>query len=314
MSEKPNLIVITGPTATGKTALGVAVAKALNGEVVGADSMQIYRHMDIGTAKPMPEEMENIPHHMVDMVSPLESFSVSRYVEQATQVVDDILARGKVPIVVGGTGLYIDSLLSGREFAETESDAKIRSMLEQQYEAHGGEVLLQMLRSIDPERAEKLHPADKRRIVRAIEIFLLTGETMTAHDEKTRQQPKRYNALEYALEFADRADLYQRIDLRVDRMALLGLFDEVEALLEAGVPKDCTAMQAIGYKEIVQAFDGEMTRQEALTRIKQSSRQYAKRQLTWLRRNPDLTWIRWDKTPDIPKAVHQIVTDWQTGR
>ena len=314
MSDTPNMIVITGPTATGKTALGVAVAKAVDGEVIGADSMQIYRYMDIGTAKPTPAEMDGVPHHMVDIIDPAENYSVSRYVEQATAVADDILARGRVPVVVGGTGLYIDSLVAGREFAENQSDPKLRSMLEQQYDEHGGEAMRAMLHSFDPDRAEKLHPADKRRIVRAIEVYLLSGDTITAHDERTKAVPKRYNAVTYALDFTDRADLYRRIDLRVDRMAVLGLFDEVRALLDRGVPDDCTAMQAIGYKEAVLALRGAMTREEALERIKQSSRQYAKRQLTWLRRDKDIRWVRWDKQPDIPSAAYRIANDWRASR
>ena len=314
MSDIPNMIVITGPTATGKTALGVAVAKAVDGEVIGADSMQIYRYMDIGTAKPTPAEMDGVPHHMVDIIAPAENYSVSRYVEQATAVADDILARGRVPVVVGGTGLYIDSLVAGREFAENQSDPKLRSMLEQQYDEHGGEAMRAMLHSFDPDRAEKLHPADKRRIVRAIEVYLLSGDTITAHDERTKAVPKRYNAVTYALDFTDRADLYRRIDLRVDRMAVLGLFDEVRALLDRGVPDDCTAMQAIGYKEAVLALRGAMTREEALERIKQSSRQYAKRQLTWLRRDKDIRWVRWDRQPDIPSAAYRIANDWRASR
>ena len=314
MSDIPNMIVITGPTATGKTALGVAVAKAVDGEVIGADSMQIYRYMDIGTAKPTPAEMDGVPHHMVDIIDPAENYSVSRYVEQATAVADDILARGRVPVVVGGTGLYIDSLVAGREFAENQSDPKLRSMLEQQYDEHGGEAMRAMLHSFDPDRAEKLHPADKRRIVRAIEVYLLSGDTITAHDERTKAVPKRYNAVTYALDFTDRADLYRRIDLRVDRMAVLGLFDEVRALLDRGVPDDCTAMQAIGYKEAVLALRGAMTREEALERIKQSSRQYAKRQLTWLRRDKDIRWVCWDKQPDIPSAAYRIANDWRASR
>ena len=314
VSDIPNMIVITGPTATGKTALGVAVAKAVDGEVIGADSMQIYRYMDIGTAKPTPAEMDGVPHHMVDIIDPAENYSVSRYVEQATAVADDILARGRVPVVVGGTGLYIDSLVAGREFAENQSDPKLRSMLEQQYDEHGGEAMRAMLHSFDPDRAEKLHPADKRRIVRAIEVYLLSGDTITAHDERTKAVPKRYNAVTYALDFTDRADLYRRIDLRVDRMAVLGLFDEVRALLDRGVPDDCTAMQAIGYKEAVLALRGAMTREDALERIKQSSRQYAKRQLTWLRRDKDIRWVRWDKQPDILSAAYRIANDWRASR
>ena len=310
MSDKPNLIVITGPTATGKTALGVALAKALDGEVVGADSMQIYRRMDIGTAKPMPEEMEGIPHHMVDLIEPEDNYSVSRYVADATAVVDDILARGKTPIVVGGTGLYIDSLIAGRDFADNETDSRLRSMLEAQYETHGGEAMRAMLHSFDPERAEKLHAGDKRRIVRAIEVYLLSGQTITDHDKETQARPKRYNAMIYALDFQDRQDLYDRIDRRVDRMEVMGLFEEVQALLDTGVPEDCTAMQAIGYKEAVLALRGLMSREDAVTRIKQSSRQYAKRQLTWLRRNKEVRWIAWAKAPNVAAAARTIAGEW----
>ena len=308
-----NMIVITGPTATGKTALGVAVAKALNGEVIGADSMQLYRRMDIGTAKPTALEMDGVPHHMVGIADPDEDFSVSLYVEQATRIADDIIARGKVPIVVGGTGLYIDSLLAGRDFAEAQSDDRLRQMLEQQYDEVGGEAMRVLLRSIDPERAAKLHPADKRRIVRAIEVFMLSGATISQHDKETKARPKRYNALQFALDFEDRQDLYNRINLRVDRMNVLGLFDEVKELLEDGLAEDSTAMQAIGYKEAVLALQDKLSRDEALELIKLHSRQYAKRQLTWLRRNEDIHWIHWHKTPDLPNAVYSIISAWQDG-
>lgn len=292
-----NMIVITGPTATGKTALGVAVAKALGGEVIGADSMQLYKRMDIGTAKPTPEEMDGVPHHMVDIMEPDEDFSVSMYVQQATAIADDIIARGKIPVVVGGTGLYIDSLVAGRDFAENQADERLREMLEQQYDAHGGDAMRALLHSFDPERAEKLHAGDKRRIIRAIEVFMLSGSTITNHDKETQERPKRYNALWFALDFEDRQDLYNRINLRVDRMEVLGLFDEVHSLLESGLPDDSTAMQAIGYKEAALALRDQLSREEALELIKLRSRQYAKRQLTWLRRNPEINWIRWKKVP-----------------
>lgn len=311
MSQLPKLIVITGPTATGKTALGVQVAKLLDGEVIGADSMQIYEGMDIGTAKPTAEEMEGIPHHMIGMVDPRDNYSVSRYVKDATTIAEDILARGKVPIVVGGTGLYIDSLIDGREFGETETDSRLRGMLEAQYDQVGGDAMLAVLHSFDPDRADKLHPADKRRIIRAIEVYLLSGQTITDHDKQTQALPKRFPALKYALEFQDREVLYQRIGLRVDRMEVLGLFDEVQRLLDAGLSPDTTAMQAIGYKEPALALQGALSRADALDRVKQSSRQYAKRQLTWLRRDPDIRWITWEQTPDIPAAARRIAGDWE---
>ena len=308
-----NMIIITGPTATGKTALGVAVAKALGGEVVGADSMQLYKRMDIGTAKPTVAEMDGVPHHMVGVVEPDEDYSVSLYVEQATAIVDDIIARGKIPVVVGGTGLYIDSLVAGRDFSDSKTDETLRTMLEQQYDAHGGEAMRALLHSFDPERADKLHPGDKRRIVRAIEVFMLSGSTISQHDKESRERPKRYNALWFALDFEDRQDLYNRINLRVDRMEVLGLFEEVHDLLNSGLADDSTAMQAIGYKEAALALRDKLSREEALELIKLRSRQYAKRQLTWLRRNEEINWIRWKKTPDLRNGLYTIIAAWENA-
>ena len=224
---QPKLVVITGPTASGKTALGVALAQRLGGEVVSADSMQIYRGMDIGTAKPTPEEMQGVPHHMIDIADPTENYSVSRYAKEAAACVDDILARGKLPIVVGGTGLYIDSLIAGRTFADGTADTALRQELSERYDEIGGEGLLGELRKVDPERAAKLHPADKKRIVRAMEVYILTGRTITQHDAETRTVPPRYDAAKIALDFADRQDLYDRIDRRVELMVRQGLFGEV---------------------------------------------------------------------------------------
>lgn len=298
----PKIAVITGPTASGKTALGVALAELLHGEVVSADSMQIYRRMDIGTAKPTPEEMCGVPHHMIDVAEPGENYSVARYVAEASACVDDILARGKLPVVVGGTGLYIDSLLSGRTFADGASDSALRQELNERYDEIGGEGLLGELRKVDPDRAVKLHAADKKRIVRAMEVYILTGKTITQHDAETRLIPPRYDAARIALDFENRADLYARIDRRVDAMVEAGLFDEVRALLAEGIPADCTAMQAIGYKEAVGVVRGACTEAEAADRIRQESRRYAKRQLTWLRRDPSLFWIRFEKAPDMVLA------------
>lgn len=298
----PKIAVITGPTASGKTALGVALAELLHGEVVSADSMQIYRRMNIGTAKPTPEEMRGVPHHMIDVAEPGENYSVARYVAEASACVDDILARGKLPIVVGGTGLYIDSLLSGRTFADGASDSALRQELNERYDEIGGEGLLGELRKVDPDRAVKLHAADKKRIVRAMEVYILTGKTITQHDAETRLIPPRYDAARIALDFENRADLYARIDRRVDAMVEAGLFDEVRALLAEGIPADCTAMQAIGYKEAVGVVRGACTEAEAADRIRQESRRYAKRQLTWLRRDPSLFWIRFEKAPDMVLA------------
>ena len=298
----PKVAVITGPTATGKTRLAVTLAKDFDGEIVSADSMQLYRRMDIGTAKVTPAEAEGIVHHMIDIAEPNESYSVSRYVEDAAKCVDDILSRGKLPIIAGGTNLYIDSLISGRDFADNEGDNALRGELDRQYDALGGEKMLETLRGFDPERAAKLHPADRRRIIRAIEVFKLTGKTITQHDLETRQRPPRYDAAVIALDFADRAKLYERIDRRVDLMVREGLCAEVEGLLAEGLSDECTAMQAIGYKEPAAYLRGEITKDEAIELIKRESRRYAKRQLTWLRRSKGIFWIRWGASPDFQEA------------
>lgn len=297
----PKIAVITGPTATGKTKLGVMLAKELGGEIVSADSMQIYRRMDIGTAKVTPEEACGVPHHMIDVAEPDENWSVARYVAGADACVQDILSRGKLPIIVGGTGLYIDSLTAGREFAES-GGGELRSELDKRYDELGGEAMLSELAVCDPERAAKLAPADKKRIVRALEVYKLTGIPISRYDEMTRARPKRYDAVKIALAFEDRADLYARIDARVDGMISAGLFDEVRSLLDSGVPEKCTAMQAIGYKEAVRALRGELTEDEAAEMIKRESRRYAKRQLTWLRRDPGIGWILWKSEPDFEFA------------
>lgn len=303
------VIVIAGPTASGKTALSVALARELGGEVVSADSMQVYRGMDIGTAKATGDERAGIPHHMLDVADPRAPYSVAQYVDDAARCCEDILSRGLVPIIAGGTGLYIDSLLSARDFAETDESRAVRAHLQAEYAALGGEAILARLAAVDPARAAKLAANDARRIVRALEIYELTGETATAHDERTRALPPRYDAARIVLNYKDRADLYARIDARVDEMAARGLFDEVERLLSNGVDKDSTAMQAIGYKEAALALSREITRDEALEQIKLASRRYAKRQLTWFRRWAGARWIEWDGAPDLFRA-RQLSTDF----
>ena len=300
------ILVVCGPTATGKTRLGIELAREYGGEIVSADSMQIYRRMDIGTAKATAAERAAVPHHMLDVAEPQENWSVARYVAEASRCCDDILARGKLPILVGGTGLYIDSLIAGRDFAENDGDDKLREQLNADYDRLGGEAMRDKLRAVDPDRAGKLAPSDRRRIVRALEVWTLTGRTITEHDEETRRLPPRYEAGRIVLTYADRAALYARIDRRVDEMAKEGLFEEVEALLASGVPADCTAMQAIGYKEAARALRGELSRAEALALIKQASRRYAKRQLTWFRRAENALWIEWPGEPDLAWAMEKI--------
>lgn len=306
------ILVIVGPTASGKTRMAVELAKAHNGEVVSADSMQIYRRMDIGTAKPTAEEMDGVPHHMIDVADPEEDFSVARYVEMASACVDDILARGKLPIVAGGTGLYVDSLLSGRTFAAFSPDSSLRKELEAELAERGGEAMLAELSRVDPEAAARLHPNDHKRIVRALEVYRSTGKTISEHNRETRALPPRYDALTIGLNFQDRADLWARIDARVDQMAADGLEREVRELLSSGLSPRCTAMQAIGYKEFVAAVEGTMTWREAEELVKLRSRQYAKRQLTWLRRNPDIHWILWGEEPNFPQGL-QNATEYLTA-
>lgn len=298
----PKILVIVGPTASGKTRMAVELAQRHNGEVISADSMQIYRTMDIGTAKPTKEEMGGIPHHMIDVADPEEDFSVARYVEMAARCVDDVLERGKLPIVAGGTGLYIDSLLSGRTFAPFSPDSALRGELERELAEKGGQAMLEALAQVDPEAAQRLHPNDHKRIVRALEVYRSTGKTITQHNRETQAIPPRYNALTIGLAFQDRQAMWRRIDQRVDEMVAAGLEDEVRRLLTSGISPKCTAMQAIGYKEFTQALSGEMTWQEAADVVKLRSRQYAKRQLTWFGRNPNTRWVRWDDPPEFEQG------------
>jgi len=305
VKEKPEIIVITGPTATGKTALGALLAKTLGGEVVSADSMQVYKYMDIGTAKPAAEDMLGVQHHMIGIVPPWEDYSVALYVADAVSCIDDILSREKKPVIVGGTGLYIDSLLSGRGFS-SRGDSELRRDLEREYDFIGGEVMLNKLREFDPHSAAKLHSNDKKRIVRAFEVYRTSGKPISTHDHETKTLPVRYEAVKFALTYSDRAELYARIDRRVDDMLSMGLENEVRSLLDMGVPPGATAMQAIGYKEMVRVVAGELSRSDAVEKIQMESRRYAKRQLTWLRRDPDVKWITWDRTSDIEGAVQRI--------
>ena len=290
------LLIIAGPTASGKTALGIELAKRLDGEIVSADSMQIYRGMDIGTAKATPEERRAVPHHLLDIADPDEQYSVSRYVEDAAAVCGELFSRGKQPIIVGGTGLYIDSLLAGRRFAgEAEESAALRRALSAEYDRRGGEEMLRRLAAVDPERAEKLAPTDRRRIIRALEVFELTGRNISAHDRESRQQAPAYDALYTVLEYADRAALYERIERRVDRMCEDGLYAETQALLDRGIPDGSTCMQAIGYRQAAMFLRGEIPEPEARELIKQATRRYAKRQLTWFRRHTEALRLQPDR-------------------
>ena len=303
-----SILCLAGPTASGKTALAVELAKDLNGEVVSCDSMQVYRRMDIGTAKPSREEMQGIPHHMIDVAEPDEDFSVSRYCAMAAPIVDDIVARGKTAIIAGGTGLYMDSLIRGNDFAPFPSTG-VRERLEAEANEVGLPAMLARLREIDPDTADRV--SDRKRILRALEVYLETGETITAHNRKTRLLPPKYTPLWLGLDFADRGELYRRIDKRVDIMLEMGLMEEIRSLLDSGIPEKCTAMQAIGYKEFVNALEGREPLSQAAEEVKKASRHYAKRQLTWFRRNPAVRWLvrSGDDGREILASARQIIRD-----
>ena len=306
------VVCVVGPTACGKTKMGVALAQRFGGEVVSVDSMQLYRGMTVGTAAPTAEEMEGVPHHMVAVADPAESWSVARFVSEADVCVQDILRRGRRPILVGGTGLYLESLIRGTDFAAGSAGGVTRQRLQQRLEQEGVGPLLAELQTIDPDSAARLHPGDEKRILRALEVWYETGETITQHDHRTRQQAPRYRAAYIGLSFQDRAQLRRRIDLRVDEMVRQGLLEEVQALLAAGLPPTATAWQAIGYKQFLAAADGRCTVTEAIEEVKLRSRQYAKRQLTWLRRNPDIHWILWGEEPNFPRGL-QNATEYLTA-
>jgi len=308
------IAVITGPTATGKTKLAVALAQALGGEVISADSMQIYRGMDVGTAKPTKEEMGGVPHYMLDVAEPDEIWSAARWAQDASKWVDDIATRGKLPIVAGGTGLYIDALISGGGFAAPQADEKLRAELEKQYDELGGEAMLALFAEKDPESAARLHPNDKKRIIRAMEVNILSGKTISEHNRLSKTIPPRYEAAKIILSFADRERLYEKINARVDEMVSNGLEEEVRRLLEKGIdPQKHTSMQAIGYKETVRAIAGECSLEQAVEDIKRETRRYAKRQLTWLRRDESALRICWDNEPDIERAKQRSTEFLETN-
>jgi tRNA dimethylallyltransferase len=294
------MIVITGPTATGKTALSVELAKSIGGEIVNADAMQVYRKMNIGTAKPSEAERGGVPHHLFDIAEPTERYTVSRYIEDAGKAIDDILARGRTPILVGGTLLYIDSLLSGRRFADT--DPALRMELEALPDPYAELV------KADSAAAVKIHPNDRGRAVRALEVMRLTGKSITEHNVETRKLPPRYNAVKFALNYRDRAVLYAKIDARVDAMMSTGLLAEVRQLCE--LPGFNPA--AVGYKELQAHLRGEYSLSEAVAQIKQASRNYAKRQLTWLRSNANIKWIIWTQNAEFANSL-QFMTYFATN-
>lgn len=302
---KSKLIVIAGPTASGKTSLAVELAKKYNGEVVSADSMQIYKNMSIATAKPTAEEMSGIEHHMIDFLDPEKTYSVGQYVLDATKIIDDILGRGKLPIICGGTGLYIDSLIKGIDFTENSSDLELRKELEATSEEQGVGYLLDMLREFDPESAERLSSQiNIKRIIRAIEFFKTTGITITEQNERSKLNEPKYDSLIFCLTAKDRQYIYDRINLRVDIMINNGLIEEAEEVLNSNL--GVTASKAIGYKQLRPYFDGEATLEECIEKLKTETRHYAKRQLTWFRRNEDIIKVNIDEYKSTQKQVEFI--------
>lgn len=311
MKTKTNIIVVVGPTASGKTALAIDLAKRYDGEIISADSMQIYKHMNIGTAKPTATEMEGIKHHLIDCVDPQNTYSVVSYVSAAHEAIADVSARGKLPILAGGTGLYVSSLVNDVAFDQTVIDTTVRDELYKLCAEIGVDSLHQMLSLIDPQAALLIHKNNVPRVVRAIEIYKQTGITMTEHQQNSKRIPSRYNSHKIGISYANRKNLYDRINLRVDMMAKNGLIEEARRIYESDFAK--TAMQAIGYKELFAHFSGEISLEAAVDNLKQSTRRYAKRQLTWFRKDCDINWFFNDEAENIQlmqKKIHISVDNF----
>lgn len=290
---KRPLVILTGPTAVGKTALSIALAKAVGGEIISADSMQVYRRMDIGSAKITREEMAGVPHHLIDVLEPTEEFNVVVFQKLAKRAVEEIYGRGHIPIVVGGTGFYIQALLYDIDFTENDEDTALRQSLEEQARREGPEALYERLRAVDPESCESIHAHNIKRVIRAIEFYEKTGKKISEHNREQRQNVSPYHFAYFVL--TDSRDrIYQRINERVDLMMAQGLAEEVRALRESGCRRDMVSMQGLGYKEILSALEGEISMEEAVYLIKRDTRHFAKRQLTWFRREKEVIWI--DKT------------------
>ncbi|PHU41432.1 tRNA (adenosine(37)-N6)-dimethylallyltransferase MiaA [Pseudobutyrivibrio ruminis] len=288
-----NLVILTGPTAVGKTALSINLAKAINGEIISADSMQVYKKMDIGTAKVTPEEMDGVKHYLIDAIEPTEDFHVVRFQKMVLEALDEIYSKGKIPIICGGTGFYIQAILYDIQFTEQEIDDSYRKSLEDYANEFGNEALHTRLNEVDPESASTIPAANRKRVIRAIEYFHQTGEKFSIHNEREKQRTSPYNFAYFVLN-DDRGLLYNRIDKRVDIMMKAGLLDEVKMLLAMGCKPGMTSMDGIGYKEIISYLDGNISLEDAVELIKKNSRNYAKRQLTWFRREKEVTWL--DKT------------------
>ena len=299
------VIGVVGATASGKTSLAIKIAQKYDGEIISADSMQIYKGMNIATAKPDKEEMCGIPHHIMDFLLPTETFSVSQYVEMAKNKIDDILSRGKIPIVCGGTGLYVRSLVENIQFSPEQADENLRNALNERYEKEGGEVLLKELAEFDEDIAKTLHPSNNKRIIRAIEIYKTTGVTMSEHIRKSKSIPSPYEWTVLGIAYKDRQKLYDRINARVDIMLETGLLEETREFYKQNIGK--TAVGAIGYKELKPYLDGEMTLEQAVENLKQVTRNYAKRQMTWFKKDEYIKWIYADECGDVFGEAEKIL-------
>lgn len=302
--KKIRLVVVAGPTASGKTALAIDLANRLNGEIVSADSMQIYKYMDIGSAKPDEEERNAVPHHLIDFLEPDEEWSVADYTEAAHRVIAEIASRGKTPVMAGGTGLYINSVVNDVSFGEIDTDYEIRAELQQLADEKGNEALIEMLREFDPVSAKRLHPNNLRRVIRAIEFYRVTGVPISRHQEMTQQTQSRYAPVMFLINW-EREVLYDRINRRVDMMIENGLLNEVKMLMDMGYTKELNSMKGIGYKELIDYFNGECSLEEAVDLIKQSSRRYAKRQLTWFRRDDRIHML--DANKNVTEEAMKIL-------
>ena len=290
MTEKKPLVILTGPTAVGKTALSIKLASEIGGEIISADSMQVYRQMDIGSAKIKPEEMDGIPHHLIDILEPEEEFNVCLFEKLALEAMEQIYERGHIPVVVGGTGFYIQALLYQIDFTEEETDTAFRDKLWQLGEEKGNHYLHELLRKVDPASAEEIHENNRKRVIRALEFYENSGKPISTHNKEQRQKTSAYNSCYFVLT-DDRKKLYERIESRVDQMLSKGLVDEVRTLKERGCNASMVSMQGLGYKEILEYLDGRCSLLEAVEKIKKETRHFAKRQLTWFRREKDVIWL-----------------------
>lgn len=312
MKNKDNLFILIGPTAIGKTALSIELAKRMNGEIISADSMQIYKFMDIGSAKITKDEMEDIPHHLIDIVLPNEEFTVANFKDRSIELIKDINSRGKLPIVAGGTGLYINSLVYNLNFAQVAPNDELRERLELLGNEYGNEYLHQELQKIDFESAERISVNDRKRIIRAIEIFEVTGKPMSEYNKNFRIPIDDYNLVMIGLNM-DRAELYNRINARVDIMIKEGLIDEVKGLLEMGYNKELVSMKGIGYKEVVMYLEGAISLDKSVELIKQGTRNYAKRQLTWFRRDNRIKWVNVEEFSNL-NDLSQYIIDYSKDK